>query len=119
MHRGMGFGGNRCGPTLPRRSLIDELGTLSWRQLDERGSALAAALQALPAGPQGRGTMCRNHRGFVDALLAVNRIGAHILLLNTSFAGPALAESGYKRASTLSSYDEEFSRQSGSRWQAF
>jgi hypothetical protein len=33
--------------------------------------------------------MCRNHRGFVDALVAANRIGADVLLLNTSFAGPA------------------------------
>ena len=36
--------------------------------------------------------MCRNHRGFVEALIAANRIGADVLLLNTSFAGPALAE---------------------------
>ena len=36
--------------------------------------------------------MARNHRGFVEALIAANRIGADVLLLNTSFAGPALAE---------------------------
>ena len=30
-----------------RAGLIDELGTLTWRQLDERSDALAAALQAL------------------------------------------------------------------------
>ena len=36
--------------------------------------------------------MAGNHRGFVDTLIAANRIGADVLLLNTSFAGPALAE---------------------------
>lgn len=51
----------------------------------------------------------RNHRGFVDALLAVNRIGAHILLLNTSFAGPALAEVVTREGVDTVVYDEEFS----------
>ena len=88
----VGFAGaaQRC-PDRP--GLIDELGTLTWRQLDERINALAAALQGLPLGqPKAVGIMCRNHRGFVGALVAANRIGSDIVLLNTSFAGPALAE---------------------------
>src|ERR1700739_4097395 len=45
-----------------RPGLVDELGTLSWRQLDERINALAAALQELPSGqPKDVGIMCRNH----------------------------------------------------------
>jgi acyl-CoA synthetase (AMP-forming)/AMP-acid ligase II len=78
-----------------RPGLVDELGTLTWRQLDERIDVLAAALQPLPgqAGtPRVIGIMCRNHRGFVEALMAANRIGSDVLLLNTSFAGPALAD---------------------------
>src|SRR5947199_7100605 len=71
-----------------RPGLVDELGTLTWRQLDERIDAFAAALQALPGGqPKVVGIMCRNHRGFVEALVAANRIGSDIVLLNTSFAG--------------------------------
>src|SRR6201992_3122468 len=86
----VGFAGaaQRC-PARP--GLVDELGTLTWRQLAERINALAAALQKLPQG-QCVGIMCRNHRGFVEALVAGNRIGSDILLLNTSFAGPALAD---------------------------
>lgn len=103
-----GFAGaaQRC-PDRP--GLVDELGTLTWRQLDERSDALAAALQALPAGrPKVVGIMCRNHRGFVEALIAANRIGAHILLLNTSFAAPALADVvGRENVDTVI-YDEEF-----------
>jgi acyl-CoA synthetase (AMP-forming)/AMP-acid ligase II len=103
-----GFAGaaQRC-PDRP--GLVDELGTLTWRQLDERGNALAAALQALPAGtPEVVGIMCRNHRGFVEALLAANRIGADILLLNTSFAGPALADVVTREKVDTVIYDEEF-----------
>jgi acyl-CoA synthetase (AMP-forming)/AMP-acid ligase II len=92
-----------------RPGLVDELGTLTWRQLDQRSDALAAALQALPAGqPRVIGIMARNHRGFVEALIAANRIGADVLLLNTSFAGPALAEVVEREAVDAVIYDEEF-----------
>src|SRR6059058_2428439 len=90
MTSGFAAAAQRC-PDRP--GLVDELGTLTWRQLDERIDAFAAALQALPGGqPKVVGIMCRNHRGFVEALVAANRIGSDIVLLNTSFAGPALAE---------------------------
>jgi acyl-CoA synthetase (AMP-forming)/AMP-acid ligase II len=92
-----------------RAGLVDELGTLTWRQLDSRCNALATALQALPAGsPEHIGIMCRNHRGFVEALVAANRIGADVLLLNTSFAGPALAGVIDREAVDTVVYDEEF-----------
>jgi acyl-CoA synthetase (AMP-forming)/AMP-acid ligase II len=95
-----------------RLALVDELGTLTWRQLDERCDALAAALQALPAGPAGTpksiGIMCRNHRGFIEALVAANRVGADVLLLNTSFAGPALADVVTRENVDTVIYDEEF-----------
>ena len=86
---GFAIAAQRC-PDRP--GLIDELGVLTWRELDEESDALAAALQALPGGLPGVvGIMARNHRGFVESLIAANRIGADVLLLNTSFAGPALA----------------------------
>src|SRR3954454_4101629 len=93
-----------------RPGLIDELGTLTWRELDEHSDALAAALQALPDGPpKVVGIMARNHRGFVEALVAANRIGADVLLLNTSFAGPALAEVIDREGIGAVIYDAEFS----------
>ncbi|MEE3063200.1 MAG: acyl-CoA ligase FadD12 [Actinomycetota bacterium] len=104
----VGFAGaaQRC-PDRP--AVIDELGTLTWRQLDERINALAAALQALPSGqPQVIGIMCRNHRGFIEALVAANRIGSDVVLLNTSFAGPAMAEVVNREGVDAAIYDEEF-----------
>jgi acyl-CoA synthetase (AMP-forming)/AMP-acid ligase II len=92
-----------------RPGLIDELGTLTWKQLDDRCDAFAAALQALPGGaPKQLGIMCRNHRGFIEALVAADRIGADALLLNTSFAGPALAEVVQREGVDAVIYDEEF-----------
>ncbi len=48
---------------------------------------------------------------FIESLIAANRIGADVLLLNTSFAGPAMAEvidreTENKAAAVI--YDEEF-----------
>jgi acyl-CoA synthetase (AMP-forming)/AMP-acid ligase II len=104
----VGFAGaaQRC-PDRP--AVIDELGTLTWRQLDARINALGAALQALPSGqPQVIGIMCRNHRGFIEALVAANRIGSDVVLLNTSFAGPAMAEVVNREGVDAAIYDEEF-----------
>ncbi|WP_293234612.1 acyl-CoA ligase FadD12 [Mycolicibacterium sp.] len=92
-----------------RPGLIDELGTLTWKQLEQRADALAAALQALPGGePSVIGIMCRNHRGFISALVAANKIGADVLLLNTSFAGPALADVVSREGVDVVIYDDEF-----------
>jgi acyl-CoA synthetase (AMP-forming)/AMP-acid ligase II len=103
---GFAAAARRC-PNRP--GLIDELGTLTWRQLDQRADAFASALQELPGGaPEVVGILCRNHRGFVEALVAANRIGADVVLLNTSFAGPALADVVRREAPDVVVYDEEF-----------
>jgi acyl-CoA synthetase (AMP-forming)/AMP-acid ligase II len=91
-----------------RPGLVDELGMLTWREIDQRADAFATGLQALPSGAKVIGIMARNHRGFVEALIAANRIGADLLLLNTSFAGPALAEVIQREGVDAVIYDEEF-----------
>ena len=97
-----------------RTGLIDERGTLTWEQLDDRCDAMGVALQQRNSGsdlPATVAVMCRNHRGFIEALVGANRIGADVLLLNTSFAGPAMAEviereSAGRPVTVI--YDEEF-----------
>ncbi len=92
-----------------RAALIDELGVLSYRELDARANAMATALQQMSAEPpQMIAIMCRNHRGFVEALAATDRIGADALLLNTSFAGPALADVVGRERPQIVIYDQEF-----------
>jgi acyl-CoA synthetase (AMP-forming)/AMP-acid ligase II len=92
-----------------RPGLVDERGTLTWKQLDDRCDAVATGLQDLPGGtPKTVAVMCRNHRGFIEALVAANRVGADVLLLNTSFAGPALAEVVDREGADAVIFDEEF-----------
>ncbi len=103
---GFAAAAQRC-PNRP--GLVDELGTLTWQQVDQQADALAAGLQALPGGePKVVGIMARNHRGFVLSLIAANRIGADVLLLNTSFAAPAMAEVVNRESVDAVIYDEEF-----------
>ena len=91
-------------------ALVDERGTLTWRELDRRGGALAAALrEELGVGPgRGLAVMCRNHRGFVEPVLAASRLGADLLLLNTDFPGPQLAQVLERERPGAAVFDEEF-----------
>ena len=84
--------------------IVDELGTLTHSEVHERTNALAHALS--DAGileGDGVGIMCRNHRGFIEATVAVSKLGADALYLNTAFAGPQLAEVVGRRSRRRSS----------------
>src|SRR5205807_4649466 len=52
--------------------------------------------------------MCRNHRGFVEAMLAAARLGADLLLLNTDFPAPQLAEVLETERPAAAVHDGEF-----------
>jgi acyl-CoA synthetase (AMP-forming)/AMP-acid ligase II len=90
--------------------LIDESGTLTFRELHERSNALAHALarDGVKAG-DGVAIMCRNHRGWVDAYVAVNKLGANAMFMNTSFSGPQLADVAEREDPVAIIFDEEFS----------
>jgi fatty-acyl-CoA synthase len=89
--------------------LVDERGSLTWREIQVRADALAVGLLGLrEEKPNSVAILCRNHRGFVDALLASSRLGASSLLLNTGFSAPQLADVLEREQATLIVYDEEF-----------
>src|SRR3954447_9855727 len=74
-------------------AIIDELGTLTFREVQERTNALAHAFS--DAGileGDGVAIMCRNHRGFIDATVALSKLGANALYLNTALARPQIPE---------------------------
>ncbi|MDE3202809.1 MAG: AMP-binding protein [Acidobacteriota bacterium] len=72
-----------------RAALIDELGTLTGADLEQRSNAVANALRARGVGPgDGVGVLCRNHRGLIDASFGALKAGARLVLLNTDFAAP-------------------------------
>ena len=51
----------------------------------------------------------RNHRGFVDATLAISKLGANGLYMNTAFSGPQLVDVMEREGPAALIYDEEFS----------
>jgi fatty-acyl-CoA synthase len=52
--------------------------------------------------------MCRNHRGFVEVAAAASKLGVHVVLLNTGFAGPQVAEVVEREGADGLVYDREF-----------
>jgi acyl-CoA synthetase (AMP-forming)/AMP-acid ligase II len=90
-------------------AIIDELGTLTFKEVDERTNALAHALKADGIGEgDGVAIMCRNHRGWIDAVLACSKLGANALFLNTAFSGPQLTDVAKREKPKAVIYDHEF-----------
>jgi acyl-CoA synthetase (AMP-forming)/AMP-acid ligase II len=74
-------------------AIVDECGALSYAELQSRVQRLGASLRARHGIGPGRalGVLCRNHRSFVEALLAGSTLGADVVLLNTEFSAPQLS----------------------------
>ena len=90
-------------------ALIDELGTLTFRDVDERTNALAHGLAANGIGVGDNvGLMCRNHRGFIESVVACSKLGANVLFLNTAFSGPQLTDVAQREEPKALIYDYEF-----------
>jgi fatty-acyl-CoA synthase len=89
--------------------LVDELGELTYGELHRRSNSLARALadRGVAEG-DAVAVMCRNHRGFVDASVAVAKLGADLLYLNTAFAGPQLVDVLEREKPTAVIHDQEF-----------
>ena len=92
-----------------RTALVDELGTLSYRDLEDRSTRLANEWRKRGLKPgEGVAILARNHRGLLDAVFAGAKCGARIILLNTDFAGPQLRDVAEREGVDLLVYDEEY-----------
>ncbi|MGN6781224.1 MAG: AMP-binding protein [Marmoricola sp.] len=111
-HWGMGFAGGvmaMAAKSPDAVAIVDEMGELSWAEVDDRSTRLANALA--DHGIQERdavAVLCRNHRYFLEISAALGKLGADILYLNTSFAAPQIGEVCGREATTAVIYDEEF-----------
>ena len=89
--------------------IVDELGTLTFREIQERTNALAHAFANDGIGAGDRvAIMCRNHRGFIETVVACSKLGAHALFLNTAFSKPQLTDVLEREDPAALVYDEEF-----------
>jgi fatty-acyl-CoA synthase len=77
--------------------------------MDRRTDAIACGLARLGVGEgDAIGLMARNHRGFVEAAVAAAKLGADVLLLNTAFAAPQLADVVRRERPSVLVHDQEF-----------
>jgi acyl-CoA synthetase (AMP-forming)/AMP-acid ligase II len=71
-----------------RLAVIDDRGAITYGQLDERTTRIAHGLRSLGIGPDRPrvGVLARNHRGVVETCLAAGKLGADVVLMNTSLS---------------------------------
>ncbi|HRV69591.1 MAG TPA: AMP-binding protein [Marmoricola sp.] len=112
LDKGIGFAGGigaQAALNPDRVAVIDELGSLTWDELDKRSTRLARALA--DRGVTSRDSisvLCRNHRYFIEASTAASKLGADILYLNTAFAAPQLADVCAREEPSFVIHDQEF-----------
>jgi acyl-CoA synthetase (AMP-forming)/AMP-acid ligase II/NAD(P)-dependent dehydrogenase (short-subunit alcohol dehydrogenase family) len=93
-----------------RAAVLDELGSVTFAEIDSDARALAGALhQHFDLEASRRvAVMCRNHRGFVQAATAAARLGCDLVPLNSDFAGPQLHHVLTREGVGAAVYDQEF-----------
>ena len=90
-------------------AVIDADGPVSWRDLDRRTNAVARGFAELGLETGERiGILCRNGVPLVESMVAAVKLGAHALLLNTSFSSAELEGVLERERPRVLVYDEEF-----------
>ena len=92
-----------------RTAVVDDTSSLTFAEMDRSTNAIARGLaEAGVKAGDGVALFARNHVGFVRAQVALDKLGANTLMLNTGFAAPQLEEVCAREGSQLIIYDEEF-----------
>lgn len=90
-------------------AITDYAGDVTFDELNRRVNALSRAWSQDGIGP---GTvvaaLCRDHRGLITVLAATNKVGAQLLLMNTGFAKPQLADVARRERVSVLVHDHEF-----------
>jgi acyl-CoA synthetase (AMP-forming)/AMP-acid ligase II len=90
-------------------AVLDDEGALTYGEIDRRTNALARGLAGLGIREGDRvGILARNGRGFVEPVIAVAKLGADVLLLNTSFVHTELEAVLAREQPAALIYDAEF-----------
>ena len=90
-------------------AFTDDLGTLSFADVDTRTDRLANALSGYGVR-QGRrvALMCRNHGAMVESTIACGKLGASVLLLNTGLSADQVLDAVHTHRPVAMLADDEF-----------
>lgn len=90
-------------------ALVDESGTMSYLDLERTSNALVRGWldDGLGAGSV-MGVMARNHRWLVLTMLAAAKAGIRLVMMNTGFAPPQLADVAAREQVVSFVHDDEF-----------
>jgi fatty-acyl-CoA synthase len=92
-----------------RAAVIDERETVSYAEIDRRSSIIAAELGALGVGAGDPvALLARNSAAFIVAQVAISKLGADVLYVNTGFAGPQLGDVLKSEKAAAIIADDEF-----------
>jgi fatty-acyl-CoA synthase len=92
-----------------RVAIVDDNGSTTYAELDARSYAAARGLREAGIGAGDRvALLARNSVEFLLALVALGKLGATVVHLNTGFAGPALARALDDEHVKVVVYDDEF-----------
>ncbi|MCV7191317.1 AMP-binding protein [Mycolicibacterium brumae] len=92
-----------------REVLIDEDGALTYAEADRLTSQIGAGLRTLGVSEgDAVALLARNGRGFLLAAGAIAKVGGDVLLLNTSFSGPQIADVCRRESASALICDAEF-----------
>jgi fatty-acyl-CoA synthase len=92
-----------------RTAIIDDEGSLTYKELDEATNAVAHGLLTKGVrGGDGVAILARNHRWFSIANFGCARVGARIILLNSEFSGPQIKEVAEREGAKLIIHDDEY-----------
>ncbi|WP_280305869.1 AMP-binding protein [Nocardia neocaledoniensis] len=92
-----------------KTAIIDDSGQLTYRELQRRTEAIAAALYAASATPpRSVGILCRNHRGFAEAMAAGAQLGAELIFINTELPAAQLGSILARHDPDVLVYDDEY-----------
>ncbi|GAA2804374.1 AMP-binding protein [Crossiella cryophila] len=90
-------------------AIIDELGTLTWAEVNNRSTRLAHGLAGLGLRTGDTlAVLCRNHRGLIESMVAAGKLGAHLVLLNTGASAAQIGAVLRDEEITLVVADAEF-----------
>lgn len=90
-------------------ALVDELGQVTFAEVESRTNAIARGLSQYGiVGGDTVAVLCRNHRYLPYSAVALGKLGTTIVWLNTSFAGPQLADVCEREGVRAVIHDQEF-----------